>query len=87
MTTVELTESNLFDFLLNEPRARKDTAATIVKTQLAQPVQKSRRRCRCGHCPRCVDNARWERIFEAKFADPNYYSPRPMRHESSINAW
>src|SRR4051794_13723067 len=30
-------------------------------------------RCRCGKCRQCLDDARWERIFNEKFADPNYY--------------
>ena len=28
---------------------------------------------RCGMCGWCADNARWERIFQTKFADPHYY--------------
>ena len=28
--------------------------------------------CKCGECPRCLDNARWNRLFE-KFVDPTYY--------------
>ncbi len=35
-----------------------------------------RRRCRCGECGECRENARWERIFTEKFADPNYYGLR-----------
>jgi len=31
-------------------------------------------RCRCGQCRRCVDDARWERIYAEKFADPSYYT-------------
>jgi hypothetical protein len=30
-----------------------------------------------------VDNARWERIFQEKFADPNYYA-KPLRRDSSL---
>jgi hypothetical protein len=33
-----------------------------------------RRRCHCGQCRGCLDNARWERIYNEKFADPNYYA-------------
>jgi hypothetical protein len=43
------------------------------------------RRCRCGECPPCLENARWERIFEEKFADPNYYAPRDVQRGSSLN--
>jgi hypothetical protein len=35
------------------------------------------RRCQCGVCGQCAENARWERIFAAKFADPDYYT-RPL---------
>ena len=39
------------------------------------PAAKSngKRNCRCGHCGDCIENARWERVFQAKFADPDYY--------------
>jgi hypothetical protein len=36
------------------------------------------RRCACGTCTTCIENARWERIFREKFADPDYYT-RPVR--------
>lgn len=36
--------------------------------------KRGRSGCRCGRCARCADNARWERIFAEKFADPDYYS-------------
>jgi hypothetical protein len=40
-----------------------------------QPSYGDRRRhCQCGRCRGCLDNARWERIFAEKFADPNYYT-------------
>jgi hypothetical protein len=41
--------------------------------------------CRCGHCPMCAQNARWERIFLERFSDPTYYAPRPVRHMSSLD--
>jgi hypothetical protein len=31
-----------------------------------------------------MDNARWEKIFAKKFADPAYYSNLTIRHESPI---
>jgi len=42
------------------------------------------RSCSCGACDRCRDNARWNRIFEEKFADPSYYSGISIRHNSSL---
>jgi hypothetical protein len=44
-------------------------------TAEARPV-KSRRlsgRCQCGQCRNCQENARWERIFQEKFANSDYY--------------
>ncbi len=55
-----------------EVRLRDLTSVT------AKPATGGRRRsCKCGRCRKCVDNARWERIFAAKFADPTYYD-RPL---------
>jgi hypothetical protein len=42
------------------------------------------RRCACGVCAMCLDNARWERIFQAKFADPTYYQGRVPKQGSSL---
>jgi hypothetical protein len=30
-------------------------------------------RCHCGQCRNCQENARWERIFQEKFANSDYY--------------
>ncbi len=54
----------------------------------APPVAKTQAfRCRCGTCAQCAENARWERIFQERFADPDYYSRRVIRSESSLNNW
>lgn len=42
------------------------------------------RHCECGHCATCVENARWDAIFNAKFADPTYYNPKPIHFGSSL---
>lgn len=42
------------------------------------------RRCHCGICPRCREEARWDRIFNERFADPDYYKQRPTRFGSSM---
>ena len=39
-------------------------------------------RCSCGKCLQCKEDARWERIFTEKFADPNYYRHH-LTHTSS----
>jgi hypothetical protein len=53
--------------------------AGVQQRQCSPSVSRSSRRsrrniCRCGHCQQCLDNARWERIFAEKFADPTYYT-------------
>ena len=42
------------------------------------------KRCRCGVCTRCMEEARWERIFNERFADPDYYKTRPTHFGSSL---
>ena len=44
----------------------------------------SRQACRCNQCAACIDDARWERIFQAKFADPFYYNRDQARNSSPI---
>jgi hypothetical protein len=53
------------------------------------PVAKAngRRNCRCGLCGDCVENARWERVFQTKFADPEYYGGLRVRNTSPLNSW
>jgi len=45
---------------------------------------RSPRRCACGACERCLDNARWDRIFNEKFADPTYYAGLRVRQNSTL---
>lgn len=40
--------------------------------------------CRCGSCKRCLDNARWNRIYSEKFADPEYYGSITLKHNSAL---
>jgi hypothetical protein len=45
--------------------------------------------CRCSRtigsrCAACLDNARWDRIFREKFADPSYYNRKQVRNTSPI---
>lgn len=60
------------------PSARsKEAAAT------ARPRRE--RACGCGTCSWCRDNQRWERVYREKFADPTYYAPRRLRHDSTLS--
>jgi hypothetical protein len=43
-----------------------------------------RQYCQCGNCKWCLDNARWERVFNEKFLDPMYYGRLTVRHNSTL---
>jgi hypothetical protein len=42
------------------------------------------RPCCCGRCKACADNARWERVFNEKFADVEYYSGLRLAQRSPL---
>ena len=46
------------------------------------------RRCVCGKCASCVDNDRWERIFQEKFGqqERDYYAAGREPHSSGVSA-
>ena len=59
------------------------------RMDFTSPVERSpepKQRCRCGKCGPCEDAARWERIFQEKFADPEYYTRRVPRQSSSLSS-
>jgi hypothetical protein len=45
-----------------------------------------RPRCHCGECRQCQDDARWDRIFREKFADPEYYTRCQVRCGSPLES-
>jgi hypothetical protein len=45
---------------------------------------KSKTRCGCRNCAVCQDEARWERIFQEKFADKSYYQQNQARGASPL---
>lgn len=58
------------------PRKLEAPAPRRMDTVPHAPVVKTRRssgRCQCGQCRTCLENARWERIFQEKFANSDYY--------------
>jgi excisionase family DNA binding protein len=86
---VVLAEPTLMSALLGTPppleappraRARKPGSGK----PSSQPRQRAR--CHCGTCPACQDVGRWERIFQEKFADPNYYGSRTVQHSSPLSS-
>jgi hypothetical protein len=59
-----------------EPRRAAVAAPRRVEPVPQARLAKSRRasgRCHCGQCRNCQENARWERIFQEKFANSDYY--------------
>ena len=73
----------------NAPKGRGPTTRLrggLPKLHREASVPRERKRCLCGECVPCIENARWERIFNEKFADPNYYRPRPAPLGSSLNS-
>ncbi|MGO4882383.1 MAG: hypothetical protein ACLP59_16365 [Bryobacteraceae bacterium] len=44
----------------------------MAQARLVKPRRASGR-CNCGQCRNCQENARWERIFQEKFANSDYY--------------
>lgn len=53
----------------------------------SQSMRCSSRRCACGKCHYCRENARWNRIFAEKFADPSYYRGLVLRSESPLRSF
>jgi hypothetical protein len=81
---VELTDPKVIDALKSAVERRRQTRRSRqVKSAASSPER--RKRCECGSCTVCLDNARWEAIFNAKFADPDYYKSRPIRGGSSLD--
>jgi hypothetical protein len=83
---------------LADPRMLAELLATHAKMSRGRPAHKKQavqlnataprgpkvKRCHCGVCPRCQEEARWNRIFQERFADPDYYKDRPARFGSSM---
>ena len=65
-----------------ERRSHKRRRSLLV---LPVPPVGPPRRCGCGGCKLCVENARWERIFDERFADPDYYGPKLPRVGSTLS--
>ena len=85
---MELADPRLLAELL-ATHARISNGRRGAKKQFAPPKMSGApchkvKRCRCGACPRCQEEARWERIFNERFADPDYYKERPAHFGSSM---
>jgi hypothetical protein len=81
---MEISDPNLIQSLLADvQRPRCNQARKSADCYEAPAGKRMRRNCRCGRCRSCLDNARWERIFQEKFADPEYNN-RPLNGGSSL---
>ena len=83
---MELYDQEIIDNLLAGMAQRVRLTPTKAKLVPAARSKMPRKRCTCATCPQCLDNKRWELIFNAKFADPDYYRDRPLRHASSLDS-
>lgn len=84
---MELSDPNVIANLLSLPDGVRRPPTVAGPAAVSTPKrQRAARlaRCTCGVCSSCQENARWERIFQEKFADPEYYSPRPIRRGSPL---
>jgi hypothetical protein len=81
---VELTDNRIIEAFLAELSGSKRPKPP--GAPLPEAVRGARPRpCQCGICPHCADNLKWETIFDQKFADHDYYKPRPVAHWSALN--
>jgi|SRR5579871_1902206 len=82
---IRLVEKPVASTNLND--VREDSIASPVLKARREAAHRGRGRayCTCGTCKWCVDNARWERIFEEKFADPSYYGGLHVRQNSTLS--
>ena|ERR1700761_1516929 len=95
---MELYDGNLFDLLnhalkapprsaplrIVEKPAQRPAAEKAFTRVITLPKRLQRPGCRCGSCSTCLDDARWDRIFNEKFADPTYYKGRMPSHASPL---
>lgn len=81
---MELADPKLLASLIEaEPKSKPATRRGRPAKISFAPVGKVRR-CQCGVCRKCVENARWDRIFNEKFADPEYYRRKSYHFGSSL---
>ena len=80
---MDRSDSNRIAALMRGPRGLKSRRVKLE----AGPERRAPkvRHCKCGICPDCIDNARWERIFAAKFADPHYYTRTNLSQGSPLS--
>jgi hypothetical protein len=86
---MELADADVVQQLVSSaemPGMRRNKPRSGAPPVKADPYR-VRPRCRCGSCPGCLADARWERIFQEKFADPDYYRRGLQLHQGSSLNW
>jgi hypothetical protein len=83
---VEHSDPQIIDNFLTALASPGRLTPTNAKLVPSARSKTQRKRCTCGTCRQCLDNNRWELIFNAKFADPDYYKDRPVRHSSPLDS-
>jgi hypothetical protein len=59
-----------------------------MKKTFISPAVRGPRRCVCSKCASCVDNGRWERIFQEKYRqqERDYYAAGREPHSAGVSA-
>ena len=84
---MELSSPELIQSLVVALKKSGQILDTPRESASAPSSAERRARCRCGRCRACVDDARWERIFAAKFVDPHYYNRLSVKAESPLKSF
>ena len=84
---VELADTAMIAQLLDRAAAASSSRTQRAERRATAARRIPRRHCTCGKCRNCLDNARWEMVFQQKFADPYYYTLHPPRQGSSLNGF
>jgi len=84
---VELADSSMIAELMDRAAASRPGRMRRSDRRTAPARRTQPRRCNCGTCRTCIDNAHWEMVFQKKFADPYYYQLHPPRQGSSLNGF
>ena len=66
--------------------ARLDDAVLSTPPPAIKHPMKRCQSGKCRECGECLENARWERIFAEKFADPGYYNRPVVRTVSPLSS-
>jgi hypothetical protein len=64
-----------------------NSQATMKKASFSASIKRPRR-CVCSKCAACVENERWERIFQQKYGqqERDYYAERREPRSSGVSA-